>query len=196
MTWDGVILNAGNSTIWRKAWRMAQRVRARIEKITEHFFEELTTVGVDVFEPPELGKYTPDWEPLSESWTDRKGHGNFFFDRGDLERSLLRKSTQGVFGRPQVFLEFDGSVVKVNAGSPAKKYSGQSLRGLKIRAVPFPRLWTDGPRSPEELIAAENDTLYFKLTSAGSPFNRPLVSPFVEWFTHVKVRKAMKEALA
>lgn len=192
MGWGETILKAGNRKLFRYSWRLAQKIRAKVETLTEHFFEELVTIGIGVDAAPNLAQFTPTWEPLSDSWEERKGHGDFFFDKGDLERALLRKSTQGIFGRPQVYLDFNGNVVKINAGESPAKYDGQPLTGLAVRVVPFPRIDASDARSPEELVAGENSTIYFALISAGTPFNRPLVSPFVLWYTHVKIRNAIK----
>lgn len=192
MSWAQTIKSAGTNLIWRRAWRRAQNIRAQVEKITEHFFQEMVTVGVDVEGPPDLGAYTPVWAPLSDDWADRKGSENFYFYKGDLERALLRKSTQGVFGRPQVFLHFDGLTVKVNAGVPPGKYQGSRLTNMTIRVVPFPR--AQGPYEAELLVAGENPEVYGKLTGGPHAPYRGLVTPFVEWYTHVKIRNAIRNS--
>lgn len=195
MSWESAISAKANNLIFKTAWRSAQRARDRVEKLLSHFFEELVTVGIDVLEPPNLGQFTPEWEPLSQSWLDRKGGDeSFYYHTGALERTLLRKSTTGVFGRPQVFLEWAGGSKKVDAGVAPAKYIGPRLVGLKIRVVPFPRLTTAW--GAEELVAGGNETTFFKLTNPDGNRLRPLVSPFIHWYVSVRVRNAMKGLIA
>ncbi len=193
--WSRAIERRAAAILMTTAWRKAQKLRQYLEHLTVGFFEELVSVGLDTEGPPSLGIYTPNWEPLSENWAARKGHDNFYYATGALERTLLRKSTVGVFGRPQVFLDFGGRSVKVTAAAPAPKYEQVLARGLSIRMIPFPRLGQDGDIStgePEELVSGGNSTVYYKLSNPKHTFQRPLVSPFIQWYLHDKIRKAVR----
>src|SRR4051812_15802638 len=115
MEWEDAITQQASAMLYAEAWDLGLAIRARVEDLTQHFFEELVTVGIDVAGPPNLGEFTPYWEPLTEKWIEQKGHDMFYEFTGGLQRTLLRKSTIGIFGRPQVFLSWGGDMEQVVA---------------------------------------------------------------------------------
>lgn len=190
--WEAAIIRKGNDKIWAKAWRRAQKIRDKVEDGLVDFFKVVAGEGINVSEPPQLGDYTPDWAPLSASWTKSKGHDDFYFHKGALESALLRKNTSATFGRPQVFLSYEGGAeVKVNAGKAAGKYKGEKMTNLHVRVVPFPKMTAWG--SAEELTAGENEKMLYKLTGPRGSFTRPLISPFAQWYIHVQVARIMRK---
>lgn len=192
MGWDGFIKRRAAEAVFDQAWKRAQRVRAKAEKLAEklaeNFFKELVHVGINVPGPPALGRFTPHWEPLSNSWLDQKfPEDNFYFESGALERALLAKSTQNIFGRPQVDLVFQGKRLRVNANDPAKKYGG--ARGpFKIVLRPFPRAFG---QTAEAAVARPGSETFFKLMNPRGHYFRPLVTPFLRWYVHTKMRSAL-----
>ena len=190
MSWESQITRKSNSLLYKAAWRKAQKVRDRVERLVSGFFKELVTVGIDVLQPPDLGDYTPDWEPLSDSWIERKGGEEFYFATGALEATLRGKNTTSVFGRPQVFLDWNGGSRKVTAGAIAEYKETQKLTGLKIRVIPFPRATEF---NAEALVGGGDDTkTFYKLVNPGGHKFRPLITPFLTWYIRVKIRRAMK----
>lgn len=191
MGWANAVERAANQQLFLTAWKRGQRVRARVEEMAKTFFQELANRGTNVLAPPELGKYTPVWEPLSEEWADEKGHDAFFYDTGAFQRALLAKDPTTVFGRPQVFLDWEGGSRKITASNLSIKWQGQKLAGLKIRVIPFPK-WGNG-ESAEELVAGgTNNYIWWVLGSPRGRWERPLLTPFVSWWIHGKLRSAMR----
>ena|SRR3990167_8954279 len=189
MAWDRFIKRRAVDTVFRAAWRRGQHIRLRAERISRQFFRELVTVGIDVPGAPRLGRFTPHWEPLSNSWLDRKDNDLFYFDTGALERSLLRKSTDGVFGRPAVTLRFEGRTIRVTASPPPKKYAGAS-GPFTLILTPFPRI--AALTHVEDVVATPGSKTFFKLINPKGNYLRPLVSPFMQWYIHVKMKAALR----
>lgn len=195
MSWELEIARKGNDLLFTKAWEKAQWLRQRVTDLTEHFFKELIEAGVDVEGPPNLGDYTPYWEPLDENWLIRKGDSGFFYGLGTgghLETTLLGKTTVNIFGLPQVFLEWNGGSRKINAGEIALHFEGDKLSGLSIRVLPFPRL--EKFEDADELVTGGKDTAaYGKLTNYGhGGIVRPLITPFLTWYVRVKITNAIR----
>lgn len=191
--WGRFIERKATEKVFAKAWRRAQRIRQMVEEEVGDFFPDVVDSGIDQDSAPNLGKFTPRWAQLSESWEDQKGFDSFYFHKGELERALLRKNPTTTFGRPQVFLNFGGRSIKVNAGEPPVKYEGQKLTDMYIQVIPFPKI-QNAQGSAEELVAGGNPEIFFKLTGAHGQFQRPLILPFTQWYIHVKIRDVMRRA--
>jgi hypothetical protein len=189
MSWDTFVLTKSRQSLFNGAWRRAQRVKRNVERLVKNFFVELTTVGIGVPGPPRLGRFTPHWEPLSDSWIERKGHDDFYFHTGALEQALRRKSTDGIFGTPVVRLNFSGHSVKVTSLSPPKKYS-DSDGPFTLQVTPFPKVTSLD--DVEAVVAEPGTKTFFKLINPRGNSFRPLVSPFTAWYIHTKIRNALR----
>lgn len=195
MSWANAIKARGAQLIYNAAWRRAQKLRAAVERAVDHVFQEMVTVGIDVLDAPDLGAYTPHWEPLSDSWEARKGFDEFYFHTGALEQALLGKNTQRQLGRPQVFLEWPGKSIKVHAGQPAAKYEDELPAAYYVRVLPFPRLDSvQGDVGAAGLVATPGTETFYKLVGPHGLDQRPLISPFLQWWIHIRMKRIMKGA--
>jgi hypothetical protein len=194
MGWADSLQRRGSQATFNQAWRRAQRLRAAVEKATQYVLKEMVTAGIDVAGPPQLGEFTPVWTPLSDSWEAKKGFDEFYFHKGDLEDALMGKNVQRQLGRPQVFLEWPGKSLKVNAGSPPKKYKDALPKEFYVRAVPFPRLSDAGADEAAVvgLIAEPESKTFYKLLGPHGLEGRPLVGPFLQWWLHVRLKGIMR----
>lgn len=188
MTWDTSLASRAREVTFAGAWKRAQQIKAKIEKLAAGLFQELVTVGIGVMGPPRLGQFTPVWEPLTTAWLERKMNPEFFLNTGALEQELLGKSTSAIFGNPVVQMQVGARTLKVTAAPPPAKY-GDVKGPFKLTVIPFPKL-TDVWHA-EDLVATPGSKTFFKLINPDGKYLRPLVSPFVQWYIHVKIKKAL-----
>jgi hypothetical protein len=194
MAWANAIKSKAKALVFNAAWRKGQKLRKALEQATGHIFQELVTASVDVLQAPDLAAATVEWAPLSDSWSERIGHEEFYFDTGDLERTLLGKDSQveRLLGRPQVFLETPSQKLKITSVKPPKKYKDLDVSKLMIRAVPFPRLDVSTWGEAEDLILGKFSDDWWKVMG----HNRWMITPFFRWWLRVRTRRIMKVATA
>lgn len=174
------------------AWRRGQKLREQVTELMSDFFITLSNIGIDVAGPPDLGRYTPAWKPLSQSWIDRKGGDeNFYFDEGKLQEDLLRRKPQRLFGRPVVWLAYNGSsAIKVNAGPPPAKYNlGRVTREYELIYTPYPRVQDF---EDVEMIFGDESMIRYKLSNYKGGKDRPLLTPFAQWYLHIFLKRKIK----
>lgn len=181
-----------DKAMFQTAWRRGQKLRDQLEELMADFFIELANVGIDSEGPPDLGDYTPTWQPLSESWVARKGGDeNFYFHTGALNSALVRRKPTNLFGRPVVWLEYEGiAPMKITAIDPPKKYfNGRVTKKYNLIFTPYPKV-TDF-NDVEALLGEESMTRY-KLDNPRGQKLRPLLSPFAQWYLRVFIRSKIK----
>lgn len=194
MGWVNSIRAKAEDLVFKAAWRKGQKLRLALDEAVIHIFQELVTVSVDVLRAPDLGSASVTWRPLSDSWIERKGGmEEFYFHTGELEQTLLSKDGQElrILGRPQVFLDVGGQSLKITSIKPPKKYKGMPMAGLKIRAIPFPKLDSAVWGAVEGLVFEEGSKDWWKIMGG----QRWMMTPFFRWWIKVRTKRIIKAVL-
>jgi hypothetical protein len=157
----------------------------------EMFFSQMIKKGFDIFGPPALREFTPDWPPYTDSYQqekDRRYPGKGFFLRtGQLRRSLSSGSTpRAVLGTP--YVDVDEKTVR-------RKINGKRVSRVQFEftLVPAPRLGDlSGESLHEKLNSAQRA---YKLTHYRGQITRPLFEPFLNWWMKYVIRPKVAKVL-
>jgi hypothetical protein len=85
---------------------------------------------------PQLGKYTPTWEKLSQKWIKKKKNKQFFRDDWHLKKFLNNLDINSHFGQTtasETSSKLDGQVEVVNRKDGSTYRRGRLAAGVRIR---------------------------------------------------------------
>lgn len=195
--------------------KLRQDLNKEVRRINKRFFQTLASMGTNTPGPPDLGEFTPSWEPLNPKYLRYKqrktGHTNFFIYKGTLQSTLRRLNTETIFGTPWIdivdrksignpdvaYTEFTNragrrqSQGRMIAGPRKGKFARAEdiLRMIpgKISVTPFPSQYY----GDEEFVFRDRPEIEYKLRQRRAP-HRPLLGPFLDWWIKTKLRGAVE----
>ena len=121
----------------------AEEIQRRVNRVHERFFKKLVMKAIDVKSAPNLGEYTPVWEPLSSGKTGNGGYlakkkrlgqsSNFFIATGELKTAMQRLISKTVLGTPLVSFTPTGFVGAIGTRGRLEQWKGRADKRKVIR---------------------------------------------------------------
>lgn len=213
--WEAKLNQKVGERIFESIGDIASTVQRIMDDAEKKFATMLVLKGIDVGHAPSFGRYSTKWKPLDPGWLRRKlkkGHSeNFYSYEGDLARDI--KTTLGglnartVLGRPLIQLVTRSGTLTMKGGrgsTPAaiglSALKKRQFSDISIRVRMYPNIENDlkDPRSgklEEEVFGHDDNLIGAKLTNWKGDVDRPLLSPYMKWFSRIFVANKIKELI-
>lgn len=206
------IESALNTAIGRITTENMKLIQKKLDRLQRSFFISLARMAIGVDEPPDLGRYTPEWKPLTPTYARRRkrekgiSEGQYYLRTGGLRRSLSQSKAITSFGRPVIELRKAGSVNRKRAfvfdqiAQLAESGRFVSLKDIKnVRFVISIDLF---PKVKESLKSGRiHENRYFsekisvKMTNFRGKRERPILAQFMNWWLDVRARNLVRSVL-
>lgn len=114
--------------------RKREQIVTQIEKHKNRIPAQLASM-VNRRSAPNLGEYTPSWAPLRADWVKKKGHRNFFYKTGRLQKYLAALPVNRIFGATQASIVSDklsGQVEVIQRADGSTFMRGRVARGVRM----------------------------------------------------------------
>lgn len=167
---------------------MAPLIRQAVEEESERLYQYIAGRAINVQANPYKLYSKKAWRPLNKRYAKRKGHSNFWYKTGLLERWLRSKKPSSVYGKPRVELQ------KFNRFA-------RGLQRLTLRIIPYPKENISiEEKVYNRLYAQKKVKLGNSLTFISNEDDRPIVSPakklLIRYRINRTVSKTVKEILS
>jgi hypothetical protein len=150
----------------------------------------------DVEKAPDLGKWTPFWAPLSNHYTDRKGHDNFYFYEGKMA-GFFPKNALSYFGKPLVAFQQGALFRRAQKKFVPPKTVKELSQPSKLVIDVYPKVITAlaDPTLAWDLFRHKNPEFYYRVTNYQGSRDRDIVGPYMLWWLNVKVKAEIKRVM-
>lgn len=207
------IVNGAIGGSMKEIRRNAQQDHYRVQNSVAQFFDLFASMAIDTPAAPSLGRYTPNYAPLSTSYASKKPAGAGFFKKtGALQDEVrsLTSQTTNLLGKSSFYIEqtsrgtkkgFTSVGASVRSNKTGKFVSNaQGLKNFKVKVRHEPFSKVDANFKPKKLerdiFKGAYDDIYNKLTNQQTkgkrnPY-RPAFYSFMRWWLKKHLPEVLK----